>query len=147
MAYSPLDLGKRARSRALKEIAAGCRASPIQVALAWLVRQDGVIAIPKAGSEAHVHENRAALDLRLTRTDLAALDRGFPPPKEKRRRDAPRQRQWTNRPPARVRRHYRVRGRPRLDPFASRSSFSSPSQGAEMPTFCPCRIDVSVTID
>ncbi len=103
MAYSPLDLGKRARSRALKEIAAGCRASPIQVALAWLVRQDGVIAIPKAGSEAHVHENRAALDLRLTRTDLAALDRGFPPPKEKRRRDAPRQRQRTNRPPARVR--------------------------------------------
>jgi diketogulonate reductase-like aldo/keto reductase len=38
------------------------------------------VAIPKASSEAHVRENRAALDLRLTEQDLADLDRAFPPP-------------------------------------------------------------------
>ena len=47
------------------------------------VQQKGVIAIPKAANEAHVRDNRAALDLRLTRTDLAALDAAFPPPKRK----------------------------------------------------------------
>jgi diketogulonate reductase-like aldo/keto reductase len=45
-----------------------------------VLRQDGIIAIPKAGTPAHVRENRAALDLRLTEHDLAALDRAFPPP-------------------------------------------------------------------
>ena len=47
------------------------------------MRQEGVIAIPKAANEAHVRDNRAALDLRLTRADLAALDAAFPPPKRK----------------------------------------------------------------
>jgi len=55
---------------------------PGQVALAWLLRQDGLIAIPKAGSPEHVRENRAALDLRLSKQDLAALDGAFPPPTE-----------------------------------------------------------------
>jgi diketogulonate reductase-like aldo/keto reductase len=50
------------------------------VALAWVLRQDGVNAIPRAGTPAHVRENRAALDLRLTEQDFAALDRAFPPP-------------------------------------------------------------------
>jgi diketogulonate reductase-like aldo/keto reductase len=44
------------------------------------VRQDGLVAIPKAGTPAHVRENRAALDILLTDEDLAALDRVFPPP-------------------------------------------------------------------
>jgi diketogulonate reductase-like aldo/keto reductase len=37
--------------------------------------------IPKAGTEAHVRENRAALDIKLTDQDRAELNRGFPPPK------------------------------------------------------------------
>jgi len=45
------------------------------------MRAAGVIAIPKAGTIAHVQENRTALDLALTKDDLAALDRAFPPPK------------------------------------------------------------------
>jgi diketogulonate reductase-like aldo/keto reductase len=45
-----------------------------------VLRQDGVIAIPKASSEAHIRENSAALDLRLTEQDLADLDSAFPPP-------------------------------------------------------------------
>jgi diketogulonate reductase-like aldo/keto reductase len=43
----------------------------------------GSIAIPRARSEAHVRENRAASDIRLTTQDLADLDRSFPPPRRK----------------------------------------------------------------
>ena len=83
IAYSPLDQGKLIRSRELKRIAARHEATPAQLALAWLTRQNGVIAIPKAGSEAHVRENRGALSLSLKKEDLAMLDRVFPPPAKK----------------------------------------------------------------
>ena len=65
------------------EVADGRGVSTAQVALAWLLQQKGVIAIPKAANPAHVHDNHAALGLRLTRADLAMLDRAFPPPKRK----------------------------------------------------------------
>jgi diketogulonate reductase-like aldo/keto reductase len=55
--------------------------TPAQIALAWLLRQDGVIAIPKAASPGHVRENRAALDIVLSTEDLAELDRGYPLPR------------------------------------------------------------------
>jgi diketogulonate reductase-like aldo/keto reductase len=45
-----------------------------------VLRHGDTIAIPRAGNPRHVRENRAALDLRLTAPDLAALDRAFPPP-------------------------------------------------------------------
>jgi diketogulonate reductase-like aldo/keto reductase len=80
MAYSPIEQGRLLNNRALKTIAARHQATPATVALAWVLRQDGVIAIPKASSEAHVRENCAALNLRLTEQDLADLDRAFPPP-------------------------------------------------------------------
>ena len=83
MAYSPLDEGRLVRSRDLKRIAQQLGATPSQVALAWLLRQNNVIAIPKSASEAHVRENFAALDLRLGKQDLAALDRAFARPKRK----------------------------------------------------------------
>jgi diketogulonate reductase-like aldo/keto reductase len=83
MAYSPLDEGRLVRSRKLKPIAARIGATPAQVALAWLLRHKGVIAIPKAASVAHVQDNHAALALRFTRADLAALDAAFPPPARK----------------------------------------------------------------
>jgi diketogulonate reductase-like aldo/keto reductase len=51
------------------------------VAIAWVLRWDGVFTIPKASTPAHVRENRAALDLRLTAEDYAELDRAFPPPR------------------------------------------------------------------
>jgi diketogulonate reductase-like aldo/keto reductase len=84
MAYSPIEQGRLLASRALREVAARRRATPAQVALAWLLRQDGVCAIPKAGTPAHVEENRAALDLRLAARDLDELDRAFPRPSEPR---------------------------------------------------------------
>ncbi|MDQ2696438.1 MAG: aldo/keto reductase [Pseudomonadota bacterium] len=80
MAYSPIEQGRILRHPGLKAVAARHGATPAQVALAWLLRQDNLIAIPKAGTLEHVRENRAALDLRLTDDDNAALDRAFPPP-------------------------------------------------------------------
>ena len=80
MAYSPIEQGRLLGNAALKSIATRHGATPAQIALAWLLRQDGVIAIPKAVSSEHVRENRAALDLQLTTQDLADLDRAFPPP-------------------------------------------------------------------
>ena len=83
MAYSPLEQGRLAGDRTLARIAARYRISPMQVALAWVLRRAGVIAIPKASNPAHVRDNRAALDLRLTEQDLAELDGAFPPPRRK----------------------------------------------------------------
>jgi diketogulonate reductase-like aldo/keto reductase len=80
MAYSPIEQGRLLRNSALKDIAARHNATPAQVALAWLLQQDGTIVIPKAATAAHVRENRAATDIKLTPADLAALDRAFPPP-------------------------------------------------------------------
>ncbi|HSD19836.1 MAG TPA: aldo/keto reductase [Anaeromyxobacter sp.] len=83
MAYSPIEQGRLLRDNpALSSVAERQGATPAQIALAWVLRRDGVIAIPKAGTPAHVEENRAALDLRLTREDLAELDGAFPPPEE-----------------------------------------------------------------
>ncbi|MFE9005888.1 aldo/keto reductase [Streptomyces sp. NPDC007875] len=79
MAYSPIEQGRLLRSGALREVARAHGATPAQVALAWVLRQ-GVAAIPKAGRVDHVEENHAALELELTREDLEALDRAFPPP-------------------------------------------------------------------
>jgi diketogulonate reductase-like aldo/keto reductase len=81
MAYSPIDQGRLLRSRGLREFAKAHAMTPAQVALAWLLAQDGVIAIPKAGSRERVRENAGALEHRLTRLQLRELDPLFPPPK------------------------------------------------------------------
>ncbi len=84
MAYSPIEQGRMLGHAQLRSIAAGRNATPAQVALAWLLRQEGVIVIPKASTPVHVEENLAALNLHLTAQDLAALDRAFPPPSKAR---------------------------------------------------------------
>jgi diketogulonate reductase-like aldo/keto reductase len=84
MAYSPIEQGRILRNRAIQRIAKRLDATPAQVALAWTIRQDGVITIPKTGNPAHMRENRAAADLQLAADDLAALDREFPPPTQSR---------------------------------------------------------------
>ncbi|TMD64478.1 MAG: aldo/keto reductase [Chloroflexi bacterium] len=82
MAYSPIEEGRLVRRRPLKAVASRHETTPAQVALAWLLRQDGVIAIPKAGTPEHVRENRAAIELHLTKQDLTELDHAFPRPAE-----------------------------------------------------------------
>lgn len=83
MAYSPVEQGRLSGHPALAEVAARHGATDLQVALAWLLRRPNLIAIPKAGTVAHVAENRAAADLALTADDVADLDRAFPPPHRK----------------------------------------------------------------
>jgi diketogulonate reductase-like aldo/keto reductase len=81
MAYSPVEQGRILGNKTLKQVAERLGATPAQVALAWTLRQDSVVAIPKAASVAHVRENRKALDLKLDADALKALDAAFPPPK------------------------------------------------------------------
>lgn len=81
MAYSPIEQGRMLRHPELRRIAERHGVTPAQVGLAWLLHQDGVIAIPKASDPAHVRDNRAAADLRLDEQDIADLDRAFPPPR------------------------------------------------------------------
>lgn len=88
MAYAPIehssdDQRNMLSQPQLESIASRHGATPAQVALAWLLQQKGIVAIPKAGTEKHVRENRAALDLKLDDEDLAELDRAFPPPSHK----------------------------------------------------------------
>jgi diketogulonate reductase-like aldo/keto reductase len=81
MAYSPIDRGSLVANDIVVEIAEKHAVATAQVALAWVLRQDDVCAIPKASIPEHVRENRGALDLELDRDDLKALDEAFPPPK------------------------------------------------------------------
>jgi diketogulonate reductase-like aldo/keto reductase len=83
MAYSPIEQGRLLKNARLKSIAAHHHATPAQIALSWVLRQDGVIAIPKSGTPDHVRENGAAVDITLTPQDLADLDRAFGPPQKK----------------------------------------------------------------
>jgi len=85
MAYSPVGHGRGLlENTALKEIAKRHNATPSQIALMWVLRQPGMIAIPKASNEEHVRENALSIEIKLTKNDLAELDRRFPAPKSKR---------------------------------------------------------------
>ncbi len=80
IAYSPVEEGLLAhRHPVLTAVAKRHDATPAQIALAWVIREDGVVAIPKASRAAHVRENRRAADIRLTKRDLEELDESFPP--------------------------------------------------------------------
>ena len=81
MAYSPVEQGRLVADADLCSLATDLGATPAQVALAWLLAQDTVIAIPKAGHSAHVHDNRLAADLVLAPDTLARLDRLYPRPR------------------------------------------------------------------
>ena len=81
MAYSPIEQARLLRQPGLRNLAVKHGVTPAQMALAWLLRQDGVIAIPKASSRQHLEENFAALKLSLDDAVLAELDQLFPPPR------------------------------------------------------------------
>lgn len=74
-AYCPIARGRVADDPVIEEIAAAHRVSPAVVALAWLVGQDEVIAIPKSGTPARIEANLAALSLQLSAEERAAIDR------------------------------------------------------------------------
>ena len=84
MAYSPVGQGGRLLQHpALAEVGARHDASPAQVALAWTLRADGVVAIPKASDPAHVRQNAMVRGMALSEEDFELLDAAFPPPKRK----------------------------------------------------------------
>jgi len=80
MAYSPIEQAALARHRKLSAFASQLGVTPAQVALAWLLARDGVIAIPKTGRRERIRENAAAREVTLTPAQLAELDALFPPP-------------------------------------------------------------------
>ena len=81
MAYSPIEQGAVLDHKALADLARVHDATAAQIALAWVLRQPGVIAIPKSRRPERITENLGALDIKLTDDDLAKLDAAFPPPK------------------------------------------------------------------
>jgi len=88
MAYCPLAQAGRLRQALfddarLQQIAQQKGISVAQVLLAWVIRQQGVLAIPKASSVAHVQQNAAALSINLTDEELSIIDRAFPAPQSK----------------------------------------------------------------
>jgi diketogulonate reductase-like aldo/keto reductase len=85
MAYSPIGQGRLPSSPALAAVAKRHDITPFTVALAWVIRDPIVIAIPKAADQSHLEANRRALDLQLTDEDVAAIDADFPPPSRKTR--------------------------------------------------------------
>ena len=84
MAYSPVEQGRLLGNATLRTIAAEFDATPAQVALAWVLRDPSMIAIPKAGSVAHVRDNHAALELMLCPVLLERLETAFPRPRKPR---------------------------------------------------------------
>lgn len=81
MAYSPLEQARLLRQPKFRELAAGLGVTPAQLALAWLLRRDDIIAIPKASDPERVQENHQAASLDLDAETLAAIDRLYPPPR------------------------------------------------------------------
>lgn len=88
MAYSPLAQAGRLRNGLLKnavvnEIAHAHNISAAQVLLAWVISHQGVMAIPKAATIAHVQQNAAVLEVELSSAELTMLDKAYPAPKGK----------------------------------------------------------------
>jgi diketogulonate reductase-like aldo/keto reductase len=84
MAYSPVDHARLPKRSPLDDIADARGVSVFQVALAWVLRQPGVFAIPKAARVEHVRDNHRASQLQLGADELAAIDAYFKPPRGKR---------------------------------------------------------------
>ncbi|GHU39359.1 hypothetical protein AGMMS50256_39220 [Betaproteobacteria bacterium] len=82
MAYSPIEQARLLRHPGLCKLAEERGVTPAQLALAWLLHRDQVIAIPKASSRAHVEQNFAALEYKFDAETLAEIDCLFPPPDE-----------------------------------------------------------------
>lgn len=89
MAYCPIigqepDIKEKIHNNdTVNQIANKLDISVIQLLLAWVMQQENMIAIPKAGSKDHVLQNSEVLDAELSKEDLTALDKAFPAPKSR----------------------------------------------------------------
>jgi diketogulonate reductase-like aldo/keto reductase len=73
-AYTPLEKGKIGEDSKLQSVAKAHAASPMQVALAWLIQQPQVIAIPMSLNPTHIAQNLAAADLQLSDAEMSLLN-------------------------------------------------------------------------
>ncbi len=83
MAYSPIEQGRILRNTELIRIAKAYQATPAQLALAFVMRSQNTIAIPKSSDPHRVEENAGAIGLEISSEDWAALDAAFPAPSRK----------------------------------------------------------------
>lgn len=84
MAYSPIEQGRLLSHPELIRIAKANQATPAQLALAFLLSQGDIIAIPKTSERTRAAENRGAVELSISDADWKALDEAFSPPARKR---------------------------------------------------------------
>lgn len=72
--WYPLGAGKALESPAVKRIASRRRATPAQVAIAWLLAKSPImLPIPGTGSLAHLEENAGAANVKLSPEDVSEL--------------------------------------------------------------------------
>lgn len=84
MAYCPIDGGRITHHAALATLASSLGFSAAQLALTWLLRQRGVMVIPKAGRKAHLLDNWRSQELHVPPPAWASLESMFPKPTRKR---------------------------------------------------------------
>lgn len=73
-AYSPLAKGRMQGDPTLQELGRAHGKSAAQVTLRWLAQQEGVVAIPKARSSAHLRENLDVFDFELAPDELRRIN-------------------------------------------------------------------------
>ncbi len=80
IAQSPLEKGRLMHEQTLHPVAERHGSTCLQIALAWILHQPNVFAIPKSSSIHHMRENIAAAAITLSASDLDELDAAFPAP-------------------------------------------------------------------
>ena len=83
MAYSPIEQGRLLEHKKLKALASEIGVSAAQLSVAWSIRKNGIITIPKAGNLEHVRQNIDAWTIKLESAILDELDKLFEPPVRK----------------------------------------------------------------
>lgn len=88
MAYCPIAHNQSMRMKLVKnqlliKLSQKYEITPEQLLLYFVLQQENVLAIPKAGTPAHVRENAKVIELKLLEEDLIMLEKEFPAPKRK----------------------------------------------------------------
>jgi diketogulonate reductase-like aldo/keto reductase len=85
MAYCPVAQGASLREELLdnknvRQVAAKYQVTPMQILLGFVLRHEDLAAIPKAVQRAHVKQNAASINIKLTEDDVAWISKSFPKP-------------------------------------------------------------------
>ena len=83
MAYSPIEQGRLLENKKLKALASEIGVSAAQLSIAWSIRKNDIITIPKASNLEHVSQNIDAWTMKLESAVLDELDKLFEPPVRK----------------------------------------------------------------